>query len=390
MLVAAGSLIAANAAEAKIDVTTNGYFNVHVGAPLADNEDVFEPGGGTSTINGPGPRIVEHSVADVQTDGEIHFNASTELDNGIKLRAHIELETGDAGFETDYIDEQYVIVRGNFGQLTIGSEDVAPQLMTLGYSGSWATQVGLNNNLDAGRYFGRPYVPKNTVFDIRLAADISNDADQISYFTPRFAGFQFGVSYIPNQEQDQSGSPASTDAQYHDGFGIGANFDRKFDMFGIGTGVGYTTFNAPSNWVDAKDAQQWNAALRLDFGPFRIAGAVRKVINFMEGDTKASTTRSGTIYDIGGRLTFGPNAFSLTYANGYCHCDRATGDDRERQVAILSYARTLAPGVKWAADILYGNFEGDAAQSVVDAAIGPGGKQDYDGFAINTSLSMNF
>ena len=216
--------------------------------------------GGDDT--GPGltqeSRIGERAAFDVHTENEIHFNARTELDNGIKLRAHIELEAG-AGISpaSDVIDEQYIIVRGNFGQLTIGSEDNAGHLMTIGYMGSWATGVGQNLTFDVGDFITRPYGAKfdGALNDPRLR-DGDNDSDKITYYTPRFAGFQLGGSYIPNASQDRGGSQASTDETYHDGYSFGLNFQRKFDQFGIGAGVGYLHMNAPGGALMLKDARR--------------------------------------------------------------------------------------------------------------------------------------
>ena len=130
---------------------------------------------------------------DQQTESEIHFRGSGKLDNGITIIADVQLEvTGSPG---NVIDEQYIIVRGKFGQLTIGSEDNAGHLMTIGYSGSWATGVGQSLTFDltdwislasgipsGGRFDG-------TLNDVRLRS-LENDSSKFTYFTPRLAGFQ--------------------------------------------------------------------------------------------------------------------------------------------------------------------------------------------------------
>ena len=392
MLVAAGALTASGAAEAKIDVTVNGYFEAVVGVPFGVDEDTYQKFGNrtleNNTVGGNGV-IGNQAAVDQHNEMEIHFNARTELDNGIKLRAHVELE-GNAGLPNDIWDEQYLIIRGNFGQLTLGSEDNAGHLMTIGYMGNWATGVGQNLTFDVGDWVTRPYTPKfdGALNDARLR-DGDNDSNKISYFTPRFAGFQFGASYIPNATQDQDGSVASTDTQYHDGYAFGVNFQRKFDQFGIGTGFGYLHMNAPGLSTNRKDARSWAAALRLDFGPFRIAGGVNKVINLREGTGNvAATNLSGTIVDLGARLTFGPNRFSLTYSSGDCSCDPNTVSHRRENALMASYARTLGPGVKWTANLIYGNFKGDENPGIV-SGVTTGG-QESESYALTTSVRMNF
>ena len=396
MLVAAGALTASGAAEAKIDVTVNGYFEAVIGTSFADNENVFQLGDPTATGTlerpavGANGVIGNRSYVDEHNEMEIHFNARTELDNGIKIRGHVELEGNIPDQGNDVIDEQYMIIRGNFGQLTLGSEDNAGHLMTIGYLGSWATGVGQNMTFDTKDFITPPFFLHfdGTLNDPRLRST-DNDSDKITYYTPRFAGFQLGASYIPNIEQDMNGSQATTDAVYNDGFAFGVNFQRKFDQFGIGTGFGYLHMNGPGANTINKDGRAWVASLRLDFGPFRIAGGFKKNINIFDSrGNSVGTNLSGEIFDIGGRLSFGPNRFSIGYSQGRMAGDVNTVSEREVDQFMASYARTLGPGVKWTANVIYGRFEGDANPGVV-AAVTPDG-QESEGFGLSTSIRLNF
>ncbi len=150
---------------------------------------------------------------DQQTESEIHFKGSGKLDNGITILADVQLEvTGSPG---NVIDEQYLIERGGFGQLTLGSEDNAGHLMTIGFTGSWATGVGQNLTFDLTDWISLPTDISagarfdGTLNDPRLRS-LENDSSKISYFTPRFSGFQIGGSYIPNfQQQTATGGGGS-------------------------------------------------------------------------------------------------------------------------------------------------------------------------------------
>lgn len=382
MLAAVGALTVSGAAQAKFNVSVNGYFESVLGTSLADNEDVF---------NGTSGTLGNRAAADVHNEAEIHFNASTELDNGISIRAHVELELG-AGVAggADTIDEQYIVVRGNFGQLTLGSEDNAGHLMTIGYLGSWATNAGQNLTFDVGDFITRPYRAKfdGTLNDPRLRST-DNDSDKITYYTPRMGGFQVGVSYIPNVTQDDSGRFASTEDVYNDGWALGANFQRKFGNFGLGVGAGYLTMSAPESTGNGEDAEAYTISARFDFGPVRIAAGFKENIEIMDsGGASTGTSLAGTIYDIGARLTMGPNRFSLTYAHGEMDGDLATAADREETAAMLSYGRTLGPGVVWTANLIWGEFIGDAPAATVAAAGAT--SQESDGVAVSTSLKLRF
>ena len=227
-MLAATSL--ANAAGKTVKLGLHGYMEQIVGV-------VFDRSDNEATT----ARANSKTSFDQMTESEIHFKGSGKLDNGITIIADVQLEV--SGSPGNLIDEQYMIVRGGFGQLTLGSEDNAGHLMTIGYLGSWATGVGqsltfdltdwisLASGINAGARFD------GTLNDPRLRS-LDNDSSKISYFTPRFSGFQVGASYIPNFQQQTAtgggGSVAGKSGNYHEGWAIGANYTGKFDKVGVG------------------------------------------------------------------------------------------------------------------------------------------------------------
>ena len=373
-LVAAGVLAAGGAAHAqkkakKPYITVNGYHEQVLGVTL-DQDD-----------NAPG--IGDRSNLDVHGESEVHFNGHAKLDNGISLRAHWELEGGGDGAPgSDVIDETYIIVRGSFGQLTLGSEDNAGHLMTIGYSGSWATGVGQSLTFDVSDWIITPTGFNQdfdgTVNDARLRSG-DNDSDKITYYTPRFAGFQLGASYIPETTQD-SGGRSSISTSYHDGIALGANFVRKFDQFGLGVAAGYLSWQSPEG-IAVPDADAWNVAVRLDFGGVRLSGVVKKNNDMRDtAGTGTLTSNSGTIWDVGARYMWGSNGISLTYAHGENEAIIATAGDDERDAAMLSYRRALGPGVRWTVNLMWAEYTGEVT----------GSTDDNDGSALTTSIHMAF
>ena len=383
-LVAAGVVAAAGAAQAqkgkKPFITINGYHEQVIGF-TADQDDAA---------------VGDKALFDNHTETEIHFNGHASLDNGIKLRAHWELDGNLVSQGSDVLDEVYLVIRGSFGQLTLGSEDNAGHLMTIGYAGSWATGVGQNLTFDSGDWitvppgFNRDF--DSTVNDIRLRSG-ENDSEKVSYYTPRFGGFQLGVSYIPNFEQDMNGSVAAVSGTYHDGWAVGVNFNRKMDKFGLGVAAGYLQAEAPEG-INVPDPSAYILAGRLDFGPFRVSGAVKKNKDFRDFNTLVvtagglkgnnaigtATSNSGTVWDIGARYSWGPNRVSVTYSHGEGEATIANPDDDTVDHGMLSFARQLAPGVKWSANVIFADWQGEDV----------GTKDDNSGWAVTTALRMNF
>ena len=129
------------------------------------------------------------------TDSEVHFNASTALDNGVKIKARVELE-GET--QADQIDETWMRISGSFGEFRFGEADKPVDTMVLGSAGHGAS-VGMNHRFHTGAIFTTPgtvSITNNT------SSDISGDAGGIQYYTPRVSGFQLGVSYTPDNNQD--------------------------------------------------------------------------------------------------------------------------------------------------------------------------------------------
>ena len=369
-LVAAGVLATTSGvlAQNKPTITVNGYHEQVLGAVINQDEDTAGVG--------------DNSTLDVHHETEIHFNGTVKLDNGITMRAHTELETngdqgGNAIVTPDYIDEIYLIIRGSFGQITIGSEDNAAVIMLTGYSGSWPTGVGQNLAFDGAEWVTSLAPDFDTVRDSRLVGQDS-DAEKITYYTPRFAGFQVGASYIPGSRalEEQNGAFQTAATDYHDGFAVGVNYVGKLGDIGIGSGAGYLHLQAPETLGATQlvggavddDMKAAVGALRLDFGPIRVAGAYKRTASNETG----GTDRRGRIIDVGARYAMGPNQFSLVYSNG----KRSVGTV-DFQTGILSYARILGPGTKWHANLFY-----------VDSTGATG--LENDGFAVSTGVRINF
>lgn len=368
-----GAGAAAQAQTNKPVISVGGYYEGDIGLPLKNRAD------DTATL-------------DYHAESEVHFNGSVKLDNGMSIRVRWELE-GDAdgspgpgpgsnGGLTDVIDEAYMTISGSFGQLILGSTDNAPTKMVTGYMGSWPTSVGQNHAFDAFEWTATPSTspfPPNefaTTRDSRANA-FDGDAEKISYFTPRISGVQLGFSYTPNTTEqttnDASGLADAADA-YHDGLAFGANWTGKFEAASVGIAGGYVTFSAPHDDDDNENATLWTAAMRVDAGPVRIAGGYKTINN-------GASRPEGRLFDLGVRYTMGPNRMSLTYTNG-----KADDTDNKVQAAMLGYARTLGPGTRWHANLIYNKSR---ILTGLDDNDNPVTNKD-SGWAVSTGVRVNF
>ncbi len=340
-LAAAGALALASGAMAQDEATKptlslGGYLNEIVGVVLSEDDD-------------PGRASV-----DIHNDGEIFFNGSGVLGNGMRVSARAELEISqDSGKNTldgkreqdsDTIDEVYVRLSGAFGELRLGQDDSVAWLMVAGYSGSWATQVGQNLSFDAFEWASKGNTT-GSPSHVSVGGVISGDPEKISYFSPRFNGFQVGFSYTPNAVEHDDGVFARDD-ELHDGVGVAANYSGNFGDSGIGLAVGYETAKVASTApANADNPERLNVAMRVDYGPIRVAGSWSDIKD------------NRTIIDVGARYSLGPSAVSLTYANA-----NADGSKAFTQAGMMSYAYNLGPGVKWHLNLIHTSVEGTGGE----------------------------
>jgi len=375
-LVAAGVLMTASQASAGVvKLGLHGYMEQIVGFAF-DRQDAEATAAAANSI----------TSLDQLTESEIHFKGSGKLDNGISIIADIQLEiTGSPG---NIIDEQYLIVRGGFGQLTLGSEDNAASAMTLGYSGSWATGVGRNNNLHVPGWFADPASTTTSPAYVAIQ-QFENDSSKISYFTPRFSGVQVGASYIPNFTQQTSttggGKALKSGGGYHEGWAIGINYSGKMNKAGVGIAAGFLTAESDgtngtetaTTYKNTDDMKVWKVAGKLTVGPIKVAAGI------VSSDDVTTTTnsRDGVMYDIGARYTMGANSYSLTYAHGEMAAAKGNGDEEESHF-MASYARSLGAGVKWTANIMNIDVQDDVATGTANA--------ETSGWAMSTSLKLSF
>lgn len=327
-IVAAGLIAAPSAMAAeKIQASVGGYMEQWFGYSSVDED-------GTRDVDG----------LDVKSDSEIHFKGSTTLDNGIEFGVNVQLEANHNS--SDQIDESYLIVKGSFGEINLGSENsamykmhYAPSDFGIGINSGdqidWAAISG--SAVSSGGYFrgvlGSTYVEPNR----------ANDSEKLTYYTPRFAGFQLGASYSPDTNQDDN-SPVDRATGVSDMVAVGANYSGDFGGASVGVSLGYGTFLESASGTDEPEA--YNAGITIGVGGFGVGAS------FAGAD---DSNADGTSYNLGVSYSSGPFGVSLSYFHGEVE------DQSEQDTIHLSGKYALGPGVSANATIGYAEFADDDA-----------------------------
>jgi len=306
-------------------------------------------------------------------DGEIHFRGETALDNGLAVGVQVELEAFQSG---DQIDEAYAYVQGDFGKIVAGNENLS------NYNTFWgvtAPAVGVPINsgwitvfvpgvpgggFGAAGTFRRPLLTTNI--------DIGNDENSISYYSPRFAGFQFTAGFAPAVADGGAGQSAYANegTQYHNAFGVGINFSNSFNGIDLGFAAGYNhgSVDTAREAAGADNFQQAKIGASIGVAGFTIAGSYA---NELEGKTNAANTVSseGQAFDVGASYSTGPWGASVTYFHGEQEDTIATAGDDETTSVVGAVSYALGPGITTSFSLLYGQFE-DEGGADADATVG--------------------
>ncbi len=379
----------ASAQNEKVSLGLGGYMEQWVGFSSQDN-------------------VVGTDTSGVQqlSDTEIFFVGSTTLDNGLKIGVNVQLE---GNTNSDQIDESYLTIGGDFGTVYLGDENSAAYKMQYsapdvgigansGDQTAWASYAGVGGTAGTFRgAFGSTYVE----------AARANDVFRISYFSPRFSGFQFGASYSPAAQEDGGGS-FDRDAVLHDGVAIGANFVESFNGIDVALAGGYSRWSAGETRAVAQsaasivaetdclaefatptflatcallddsvaaaspdDPASWSVGANLGFSGFTVGGSYAHsdadpAVGDMDG------------WDAGVGYSTGPWGVSLIWFHG----ERDGGGsalEAEQDTIMGSVSYTMGPGVQ---------FRGTVGHTAIDDKSGAGVDNEATYFVVGPKLSF--
>lgn len=370
----------------------------------------------------------DYDGIDSKQDSEVHFLPSITLDNGLKIGANIQLEGFQGG---DQIDESFLFIDGSFGRVLLGSENSAGYLMHYGAPDVTFLNVNSGSTTAFIPYSGTVTGRDGTgdIVDLTVGTDVfrgtlgatfienglNNDAQRFTYFTPRFAGFQFGLSYARDPRQDNN-DQVNLDVENTDLNNItdfGANYVNSFGAFDIALSGRYgiaflaSDFEDDDGLVDDletltdvdENPQIWSAGLNLGYAGFTIGGSFAEQNNF---NPNAFRSADGTSYDAGVSYETGPWGFSLTYFKGQNRDDEnfipgVFAPDEELTQYLVGVNYDLAKGVALSGYGAYVDFDEDVGDDAFVNAIDPGslnvfnpGGDDVDGWIVGTGIKVSF
>lgn len=344
---------------------------------------------------------------------EVHFGGETTLDSGLTVGAHFEVEADNSdSFE---VEESYAYFSGMWGRVNVGAEDGAVYLLQVEAPSADANVDGLRQYIQPVNYdvaFGAPVSafgtflsdagtltsPGGTVFadidgdDVLSAGDlvinggegladllvfdydddVSGYSNKLTYMTPIFQGFQAGVSFTPELDEDEaslSGVHSEEDAgEFGNTYELGLRYQGQWDAVGFAVGGGFTHAELEEDsflgFTDADgdgvldagettfgerdDRQSWNVGLDVDFSGFGVGVAYVEDDLGLDGDGDRDTVVVGADY------TTGPWKIGTSYYNQHQDLQfLGTSQDLETDRYTGGVVYTYGPGMTFRGSISY-------------------------------------
>ncbi|TVR96990.1 MAG: porin [Rhodospirillales bacterium] len=297
------------------------------------------------------------STMDQKTNTEICFVGETTLDNGITVGVNVQIEAfGSQG--SRHIDESFLYVSSpQFGRLQLGAKDSAARLLAVkGPNGGISIDDGDVMNLQM--YANTAGTGVQTLPTTNK--DVASDSNRVTYFTPRYFGFQAGVSWSPHvgEGRNTTNNPEyGTRNIFHDSIEAGLNYRGVFQGVGIQLSTGVINANAQRGQVPALDPSisegSWFAYQvggNLSYAGFTVGGAFQQVTSGrvqVAGAGNADFSLRGGAWSAGASYEVGPYLAGVTCGQGKRAGFTAAGAGELKSLqCALSGAYTLGPGIR--------------------------------------------
>jgi predicted porin len=318
--------------------------------------------------------LIDEDVANTRTDslkqeGEVYFTGETTLDTGITVGVMVQLE---AYTTDDQVDEHYVYFDGGFGRVQLGAADSAAYLMH--YSAPTAIA---GHGVDSPNFFHATPPGTHGIASNYTFLNTTSDANKLTYFTPRFAGFQLGLSYTPSLAGGLGGSsgsygnlPDNTVGAQEKIVEIGANYVNSFGGIDVAISAGYLTGSLEQDAAGFDDQEVFTLGTQIGFAGFTFGGGYQK------NNLGVALDEDLEQWNVG--LTYGFGPFTVGAGYGYGSQTYVGGVEDELSTIEVGGTYEMGPGISLMAG--YFNYEFDSTI--------PANRNTSDAFMIGTSFDF--
>lgn len=247
----------------------------------------------------------EESVSGLLNSGNatsrLGFRGVEDLGNGLKaefvLEGEVQPDDGTAG-GFNFKRQSTVGLAGEFGQVRLG------RALTASYNAVSRYDVFGTVGLGASRMWnGDAFAAdiNDTIGGVDVKGSVNFGAYQnrannmVSYISPSFAGFKFGVDYgFGEQEKNRDGRYWGFGATYDNGpLSLGLGYDRMNNLASTVKGVDAVTGDTAA-YESQADVKTWHLGGSYDFGVAKIAAAYKQQTNEVNEEFVANGVVAGS------------------------------------------------------------------------------------------------
>lgn len=195
----------------------------------------------------------------------------------------------------------------------------------------------MNGTVDPDGYITTPkLVTEHGPTDVIASENLYN-ATKINYYTPKWSGFQAGISYTPALNKGQTVDRVDNTAGDIDNiWDLGLSYEREMGAAKIGLAATYESGDAETSATE--DTRAWNLGGVLGYRDFQFAASYGDW-----DDSDASAGRESDYWTLGAAYAMGPVGLSATYMES----TREVGanDDNDYENLVLGVDYKLAQGL---------------------------------------------
>ncbi len=339
---------------------------------------------------GTGATAVDFRTPNYKYEGEIWFIGQTKLDNGTTVGVRVELEAWtQSTANPDVVDEEYIFAFGDWGRIDFGGKDVASYVMFYGAPNALPGYGATQFNFAAGSATGAGAngASHATAWS---AGVLAVDSNKLTYYTPRFFGLQFGVSYTPFFAGGGTGGFTSAPATcgylggagnnhfcpnaqnaYVNGVSLSVNYVNKFGDLGVAVSFGWDHAAYDRGIVNNGFQADYNAlagGAQISYAGFTVGGSFGWDNNGLISGNENLFWSAGVMYETG------PWAVSFTYFGGtrresvaaLSGTGGAAGTD-QMHLFMVGGTYAIGPGIKLAAGFYYEAASGQTQSERADS-----------------------
>ena len=278
---------------------------------------------------------------EIQYVYEIGVSGSTTLDNGITVA--VSGQIGRSAGADEAMDEIHTTLSGSFGSLRLGrTESAAFNTTTAAPGAGIGGMLGVNYS-----WFSTAASAVNTYSGIGM-----EDAFKVVYTSPNFNGLTIGLSYAPNNVEENFQGRSTDGLGEHTA--VGLTYGTDF-MEGGSLSFGMAMEMATAS--EGMDPEAMRFGVNVGIDQLSFGGSM------LDDENTAS---AGMAFDVGASWTEGATQIGIQYA-----ADENNGGNGETTKTALHLTYTLGPGVLIGGQIAAGTSEGaeDVTQFMLGTAV---------------------